>query len=59
MGGNILKGEVGEYGNANINQLNSNILFDNIPQTIKAWMSHTDRVDNTGDDWNILAKSDN
>ena len=27
-GGNILKGEVGEYGNASINQLDNNLLFD-------------------------------
>ncbi len=58
-GGNILKGEVGEYGNASINQLDNNLLFDKIPQKITVWMSHTDRVDNIGPNWNILAKSDN
>jgi len=59
MGGNILKGEIAEYGNAIINHTNTNILFKNIPKKIKVWMSHTDRIDNIGTNWNILAKSDN
>jgi len=58
-GGNILKGKVGEYGNAVINQLSNNLLFHNIPKKITVWMSHTDRVDNIGDNWNILTKSEN
>ncbi len=59
MGGNILKGEIAEYGNAIINHTNTNILFKNIPKKIKVWMSHTDRIDNIGTNWNILAKSEN
>ena len=58
-GGNILKGEVGEYGNSIINQLSDNVLFNNIPKKITVWMSHTDRVDNIGQNWNILATSEN
>ena len=58
-GGNILKGEIGEYGNAIINQSNDNLLFNDVPKKIKVWMSHTDRVDNIGSNWNILAKSEN
>jgi GMP synthase (glutamine-hydrolysing) len=58
-GGNILKGEVGEYGNSIINRLSDNLLFNNIPKKITVWMSHTDRVDNIGQNWNILAKSEN
>ena len=40
-GGNILKGEVGEYGNASINQLDNNLLFDRVPKKLTVLPSVT------------------
>ena len=58
-GGIISKGEIGEYGNATIKKIGQNILFSDIPNKINVWMSHTDKIENLGSNWNILAMSTN
>ncbi len=58
-GGTISKGEIGEYGHSIIKQENENILFQDIPSQINVWMSHTDKVKELTNDWEILAISKN
>ena len=58
-GGTISKGKIGEYGHSIIRQVNKNILFQDIPNQINVWMSHTDKVTKLTSDWEILALSKN
>ena len=58
-GEKIIKGRVGEYGHATINQSIDNILFDKIPNQINVWMSHTDKIEEINNNWKVLAKSKN
>jgi len=58
-GGTISKGEIGEYGHSIINQVNKNNLFENIPNQINVWMSHTDKVEKLTKNWKVLAISKN
>ena len=58
-GGKISKGKIGEYGNAIIEKTNNNILFKNIPDQINVWMSHSDKIEDLGKNWNSLAISTN
>ena len=59
FGGKIIKGKVGEYGNATINQLTNNSLFEKIPNQINVWMSHADKVQKINNNWKVLAQSKN
>tara|TARA_A100001011_G_C14321789_1_gene851107 strand:- start:3640 stop:5190 length:1551 start_codon:yes stop_codon:yes gene_type:complete len=59
MGGKISKGNIGEYGNANIEHYRKNILFKEVPTTINVWMSHADKVVDISKDWEIISTSNN
>jgi GMP synthase (glutamine-hydrolysing) len=59
FGEKIVKGKVGEYGNATINQSIDNILFEKIPNQINVWMSHADKVQKINNNWKVLAQSKN
>ena len=59
MGGKIKKGSIGEYGNSKINIDSKDLLFNNVSNNCNVWMSHTDKVDDIGSEWDVLAKSEN
>ena len=58
LGGQVSKGEKGEYGKAEFSTQNNCKLFKNIPQTSTVWMSHFDEVTQLPDDYTIGGKSD-
>jgi len=58
FGGEVRKGEVGEYSEVEIELLGENELFDNIPESFKVWASHADEVKKIPEGFVHLAKSD-
>ncbi len=50
----------GEYGQAKIIiKNNDSVLFNGLPSSFKAWMSHGDKIENMPDDWHITSLSEN
>ena len=54
----IHKGQ-GEYGSAFINSVYESLLFKNISNNSKVWMSHGDEIEDIGNEFRIIAKSSN
>jgi len=48
-----------EYGNANINLIDSSLIFDQINKISNVWMSHGDKVHSVPNDWLVTSRSDN
>lgn len=58
--GKILRGQTGEYGQAQIQQTDYNSrLFAKLPTSLQVWMSHGDAVIEPPTDFQIVALSDN
>lgn len=57
LGGEVKKGEKGEYGKATFKLLNSNQLFDNVPSESTIWMSHFDEVIQAPKGFQVTGKS--
>lgn len=57
LGGEVKKGEKGEYGKATFMLLNSNQLFDNVPSESTIWMSHFDEVIQAPKGFQVTGKS--
>lgn len=57
LGGKVKKGEKGEYGKSEFNIIDSNKLFDGLPQTSTVWMSHFDEVAEVPPGFKIAGKS--
>lgn len=57
LGGEVKKGEKGEYGKAEFSITNSSPLFENIPQNSTVWMSHFDEVSKLPEGFRIGGKS--
>jgi len=58
LGGIIGKSRTPEYGMVNINIVNDDPLFNNIPKTFRAWCSHNDEVKKLPKTLKVIAKSD-
>ena len=58
-GGVVEKSNYGEYGLAKINIKDKSLLFENIPNFTKVWMSHGDKVVKLPNGWRALAYSSN
>ncbi|RKY12504.1 MAG: GMP synthase (glutamine-hydrolyzing) [Planctomycetota bacterium] len=46
-----------EYGRADLQILNPDRIFHNLPRSFTVWMSHGDQVEELGDDWDVLART--
>ena len=57
--GSVESSDKCEFGYAKITTNDSCKLFDGLPQTQDVWMSHGDKVVNTGDHFQVVASSDN
>ncbi len=58
MGGCVVPGSnQREFGKATVDVLDTDTLFEGIPQTFQGWMSHGDRVTELPANFRILAKS--
>ncbi|NLC96911.1 MAG: glutamine-hydrolyzing GMP synthase [Erysipelotrichaceae bacterium] len=58
LGGSVKSSDKKEYGKSEIELLEDNLLFYDIPKKNIVWMSHGDQVDNLAKDFNVIAKSD-
>ena len=62
LGGSVAQGMDREFGRADIEIVQDNVLFDGIGKTgstHRVWMSHGDRVDRLPDGFEVIAKSAN
>lgn len=59
LGGEVKKGEKGEYGKAELDILKSNDLLNEIPAKSTVWMSHFDEVYQVPEGFEIAGKSEN
>src|SRR5690554_5307076 len=57
LGGEVKKGEKGEYGKSELTILAQNKLFNEIPETSTVWMSHFDEVVKAPAGFTITGKS--
>jgi GMP synthase (glutamine-hydrolysing) len=57
LGGNVKKGEKGEYGKATLEITKSNPLFTGVSRFSTVWMSHFDEVETLPENFEISAKS--
>jgi GMP synthase (glutamine-hydrolysing) len=58
LGAKILPAKSREYGRTSLTILNSKDLFANLSDSITAWASHGDQVDDLGNDFTRLASTD-
>ena len=58
FGGKVIPSADREYGRAQIETINSNPLFESLPQELEVWMSHGDRIDTLPDEFTCVAQSD-
>ena len=59
-GGEVKGADQSEFGKAIINILkDENNIFTNLDAEQSVWMSHSDKVTNTGDDFEVIASSEN
>ena len=58
-GGVIISKDRGEYGASKVIFDTGNNIFSNLSNESSVWMSHGDEVDSHGDDWHVVAKSEN
>ena len=59
LGGRITSKNRGEYGLSQVSFEINNDIFKNLSNKSNVWMSHGDEVESYGDDWNIIAESEN
>jgi GMP synthase (glutamine-hydrolysing) len=59
FGGSVAPSEDREYGKARIETLNSNPLFEDLPQQLEVWMSHGDRIETLPEGFTGIASSEN
>ncbi|MBT3983954.1 MAG: glutamine-hydrolyzing GMP synthase [Bacteriovoracaceae bacterium] len=57
FGGQVEKGKVGEYGHSDVRCIDT-LLFDYLPKTTRAWMSHSDHVSAVPNGFKTILKSD-
>lgn len=57
MGGEILPAESREFGRAACSSKNSNRLFNGLPETFNAWMSHGDQVGSLDGMFEVIAST--
>ena len=58
FGGEVRKGESGEYAAVEIEVVEPNDLFDGLPRKLSVWESHRDEVSRMPGDFTLLAKSE-
>lgn len=58
LGGKVEKGKKREYGPAQIRLQNSSLFFAGLPNTLKVWMSHQDKVTQLPKNFKIIASTD-
>ncbi|NOZ74201.1 MAG: glutamine-hydrolyzing GMP synthase [FCB group bacterium] len=58
-GGKVHTVGSGEYGVAEIEIRNPDVIFRNVSSSTRVWMSHRDRVESVPEGWNILAETTN
>uniref|UniRef100_UPI0039A62190 glutamine-hydrolyzing GMP synthase n=1 Tax=Ornithobacterium rhinotracheale TaxID=28251 RepID=UPI0039A62190 len=58
LGGEVKKGEKGEYGKANFTITQSCALFEEVPEQSTVWMSHFDEVVKTPQGFKVAGKSE-
>lgn len=56
-GGIVNKSNKREYGRANLNILQQDVLFKNVPSTSQIWMSHSDSIVELPKDFEVLAST--
>lgn len=56
--GKVSKGVKGEYGLAQLQVLQRDLLFEGFPSTAQVWMSHRDLLSEVPEDFEITAKTD-
>ncbi len=59
LGGKVHPSTHREYGRATLNLDDRTDLFENLSEEITVWMSHGDRVEQVGDDFDVLAHTEN
>lgn len=57
LGGKILPAASREFGRSPCSVISNNALFDGIPETFTAWMSHGDQVDTLSSDFESIAST--
>lgn len=58
LGGKILPAKSREFGRSPCRQISRNALFDGLPETWTAWMSHGDQVDTLTGDFEPIASTE-
>ncbi len=58
LGAKIVAAERREYGRTNLSILDKSDLFANMQESITAWASHGDQIEDLGDDFTKLASTD-
>ena len=58
-GGKITSKNRGEYGLSKVSFKTDNAIFKNLNKDSNVWMSHGDEVESCGENWDIIAKSEN
>lgn len=58
-GGQVTKSKVREYGRANVIFEKNHSIFRNIISPSSAWMSHSDSIIDVGDQFEVIARTDN
>ncbi len=58
LGGHILPAESREFGRSACQHVAGNPLFDGLPATFVAWMSHGDQVDSVSGEFETIASTD-
>ena len=57
--GNVHPSDKREYGLANLKIKGKDLLFNNLPDSFKVWMSHGDKIDNLPENFTTIAYTDN
>jgi len=57
LGAKILPAKSREYGRTSLTIINRKDLFANLPDSVTAWASHGDQLENLGTDFDILART--
>lgn len=58
LGGDVVAADAREYGPAQLEIVQPDILFQGLPGTIRVWMSHGDRVEQPPPGFSILARTE-
>ena len=57
--GKVARSSAREYGKAQLNIVKKNLLFDNLKDSLKVWMSHSDKVLEIPEGFSTIASTDN